>query len=126
MTDNFASGVTLLDHESAERFLSSCPLKALLFTKKTETPQLWIRVAEALQGTYIFGEVRHVEDALLLRFGVGTESLPRIVVVRDVNGASQTLHYEGPTAFEKIAEFLRDIAEGGPLLVETRKQVGQI
>jgi hypothetical protein len=122
MMDEFP-GVTLLDHESAERFLGSCPLKALLFTKKTETPQLWVRVAEALRGTYIFGEVRHVEDALLLRFGVSSESLPRIVVVRDINGVSQTLHYEGATAFEKIAEFLRDIAEGGPLLVESRKQV---
>ena len=115
-------GVVLLSGENAEDFLNSRSSKALLFTKKAETPQLWLRVSEALEGTFNFGEVRHVEENLLLRFGVDAETLPRIVVVRDVNNSSQTIHYEGPTTFERISDFLRDIAEGGPFLVEARKQ----
>jgi hypothetical protein len=118
-------GVVLLTSENAEDFLSSSTsgaLKALLFTKKAETPQLWLRVAEALQGTFTFGAVRHEEEALLQRFGVSPDSLPRIVVIRDVSGTAQIVHYDGPTAFERILEFLKDIADGGPLLVETRKQ----
>ena len=119
-------GVVLLSRDNAEDFLksnTSSSLKALLFTKKAETPQLWLRVAEALNGSFSFGEVRHVEEDLLLRFGVSVDSLPRIVAIRDVNSTTQTVHYDGPTAFERISDFLKDIAEGGPALVEARKQV---
>lgn len=64
-----ASLNSLLDAKSAEGFISGQEraVRAILFTKKAETPGLWLRLAEALQETCSFGEVRHGETELLER-----------------------------------------------------------
>ena len=117
-----AADVLILSESNSETFLGSRQCKALLFTKKSETPVLWLRLAETFKASYVFGEVRHTEEKLLQQFNVSAETLPRIVAIREVGCLSQTVHYDGPTNFEKISDFLRDILDGGPAVVELRKQ----
>ncbi|EKX38594.1 hypothetical protein GUITHDRAFT_154692, partial [Guillardia theta CCMP2712] len=117
---------TLLTHANSAGFFNSKGkmLKAVLFTKKSETPNLWLRVADALSSKYDFGEVRMDEDAILCKFGLSAEVLPKIIAVRVVEeGKAENILYEGPNDFEHIAEFLKDAAEGGSQLVELKKQV---
>ena len=59
----------LLTTSSADGFISGQEraVRAILFTKKEETPGLWLRLAEALQEICSFGEVRKGETALLER-----------------------------------------------------------
>ena len=103
------------------------PVKAVLFTKKMETPNLWLRVAEAFDARCDFGEVRLAEEALMKRFDLTAEVLPKIVAVRTSgDGTQQTIVYEGPNDFEKIGEFLRDSAEGGRELVDLKRQVEEL
>ena len=119
----------LLTGENSEGFFGGRdkPVKAILFTKKMETPNLWLRVAEAYDSRCDFGEVRLAEEALMKRFDLTVEVLPKIVAVRTSgDGTQQTIVYEGPNDFEKICEFLRDSAEGGRELVELKRQVEEL
>lgn len=55
--------------------------QAILFTKKSETPPIWRRVAGAVAGVVACGEVRHTEALLLERFGLSEAALPKVVAV---------------------------------------------
>ena len=102
-------------------------LKAILFTKKMETPNLWLRVAEAYNARCDFGEVRLAEEALMKKFDLTAEVLPKIIAVRAAgDAAEQPIVYEGPNDFDKICEFLRDSAEGGLELVGLKRQVEEL
>lgn len=57
-------------------YVQDAPLKAVLFTKKSETPGLWLRLAEAWGTKCKFGEVRHTETSLMERFRSATRSAP--------------------------------------------------
>jgi hypothetical protein len=118
--------VLLQSGGSADAFFddTSCSLKAILFTKKQETPGLWLRLADALGEQCKFGEVRHSETEIMDQFGVSPDTLPRILALaRQPGGGECTLAYEGPTDFERIGEFLRDCANGGFGLIEARRAV---
>ena len=119
----------LLTSENSEGFFGGRdkPIKAILFTKKMETPGLWLRVAEAYNSRCDFGEVRLSEEALMKKFDLTAEVLPKIVAVRTSgDGTQQTILYEGPNDFDKICEFLRDSADGGRELVELKRQVEEL
>ena len=118
--------VLLQSGETADAFFEdpAFSLKAILFTKKNDTPGLWVRLAESLGERCKFGEIRHTETALMGQFGVSSETLPRILALaRPPGGGESTLAYEGPTDFDRIGEFLRDCADGGFGLIEARRQV---
>lgn len=70
----------LLTTASADGFITGQgrAVRAILFTKKEETPGLWLRLAEALQETVCFGEVRKEETALLERSSSPRRSLPNL------------------------------------------------
>ena len=119
----------LLTAENAEAFFGTRDkaVKAILFTKKMETPNLWVRVAEAYHARCDFGEVRLAEEALMKKFDLTAEVLPKIIAVRTAgDGAQKPIVYDGPNDFEKICEFLRDAAEGGFELVELKRQVEEL
>jgi hypothetical protein len=119
----------LLTSENASCFFEAHDkvIKAVLFTKKMDTPSLWLRVAEAYAVRCDFGEVRLAEQALMKQFGFTPEVLPKIVAVRTgSDGAQQNILYEGPNDFEKICDFLRDAAEGGRELVDLKRQVDEL
>eukprot|EP00961_Rhodomonas_salina_P008879 121351-Rhodomonas_salina.4 len=98
--------------------------QAVLFTKKSETPALWTRVAASFGGKMQFGEVRLEQVALMQQFGMTEDALPKVVAIRvNLDNSKQKVLYEGPNDFDKIREFLSDIAEGGPVVVELKKQV---
>ena len=121
----------LLTAANEEAFFSSreTALKAVLFTKKTETPGLWLRLVESFGGTCSFGEVRLAEHALMDKFGVSVDSLPRVVAVVGAKGQGQDhdrrLPYEGPTDFESISAFLRDTSKAGAGIVDLRKELSE-
>eukprot|EP00282_Hemiselmis_andersenii_P036791 CAMPEP_0169445612 /NCGR_PEP_ID=MMETSP1042-20121227/10532_1 /TAXON_ID=464988 /ORGANISM="Hemiselmis andersenii, Strain CCMP1180" /LENGTH=536 /DNA_ID=CAMNT_0009557019 /DNA_START=19 /DNA_END=1626 /DNA_ORIENTATION=+ len=119
--------VQLVTSENAESFFSNTdkPLKAILFTKKTETPNLWLRVAEAQKERCIFGEIRDGETSLMGQFGMTEDVLPKVVAVRSstIPGQVERIVYDGPNDLERICEFLHDAIEGGPLVVELRREV---
>ena len=98
-------------------------------TKKTETPGLWLRLVETFGATCSFGEVRLTEPALMEKFGISADSLPRVVAVVGQKGAERSkdsiLAYEGPTDLVKLSEFIRDTSSGGQALVELRKEMAQ-
>ena len=119
----------LLTEENSECFFGGRdkPLKAILFTKKMETPNLWLRVAEAYDARCDFGEVRLAEENLMKKFDLTVEILPKIIAVRaSRDGTQETIVYEGPNDFEKICEFLRDAADGGRELIELKRQVEEL
>ena len=119
----------LLTADNSDAFFSgnTKPVKAILFTKKMETPSLWLRVAEAHQACCDFGEVRLAENALMERFGLSAEVLPKILAVRmGPDGEQQTIVYEGPNDFEKIGQFVSDAADGGAELVALKRQVDEL
>lgn len=71
-----------------------------------------------------FGEVRLEQVALMQQFGMTEDALPKVVAIRvNLDNSKQKVLYEGPNDFDKIREFLSDIAEGGPVVVELKKQV---
>jgi len=96
-------------------------------TKKTETPGLWLRLAESFGATCSFGEVRLSEAGLMEKFGISVDTLPRVVAVVGEKGAGrdkdEVLPYEGPTDFERLSDFIRDTSRGGLPLVALRKQL---
>jgi hypothetical protein len=96
-------------------------------TKKTETPGLWLRLVESFGATCSFGEVRLSETSLMKKFGISTDSLPRVVAVVSETGAGYendtVLHYDGPTDFEHLSEFIRDTSTGGPANIALRKDI---
>ena len=101
-------------------FARDAPLKAVLFTKKTETPKLWLRLAEEWSGSCDFAEVRLADadgEALMEKHAVREEDLPRVVAfVNNQDGASgdvgghRPFNYEGPTEFDTISNFLGKMA----------------
>jgi hypothetical protein len=116
----------LLTSENAEGWLDSDerPLKAVLFTKKSETPSLWVRVADALADQASFGEIRHTETELMKRFGMMENVLPKVIAIRCGSaGAAENILYEGPNDFDKLCEFLKDAIGGGSVVVDLRRQV---
>ena len=128
---DLSSGATMLlltsENEAGWFGGRAKPLKAILFTKKMETPNLWLRLAEAYDARCDFGEVRLAEEALMRKFDLTSEVLPKIIAVRTSgDGTQQTIFYEGPNDFDKICEFLRDSADGGRELVELKRQVEEL
>jgi len=101
------------------------PLKAVLFTKKTETPKLWMRLAEQWGGSCVFGEIRLSEQGLMDKHGIKEEDLPRVVAFFATEGGGELGHrplsYEGPTDFDQISDFLGDLAKGGTSFLEVRR-----
>jgi hypothetical protein len=123
-----AEDCMLVTHGNSEEFYHSTskPLKALLFTKKTETPALWLRVAEALSDRCKFGEVRLEETQLMQDFAMTPEILPKVVAIRQGGIGGKTVEsivYDGPNDFDLICQFLSDALDGGPLLVELKREV---
>eukprot|EP00286_Rhodomonas_abbreviata_P012290 CAMPEP_0181343420 /NCGR_PEP_ID=MMETSP1101-20121128/31579_1 /TAXON_ID=46948 /ORGANISM="Rhodomonas abbreviata, Strain Caron Lab Isolate" /LENGTH=413 /DNA_ID=CAMNT_0023455053 /DNA_START=200 /DNA_END=1438 /DNA_ORIENTATION=+ len=119
----------LLTHENADDFFGQKenPTKAVLFTKKMETPALWLRVADSFAGKMQFGEVRLAEFDLMQQFGMSTDALPKVVAIRvNYDGSKQKILYEGPNDFDKIREFLGDVMEGGPAVVELKRQLDSL
>jgi hypothetical protein len=116
----------LLTSENVEAWLAGREkaIKAILFTKKSETPGLWVRVADAFATEVDFGEIRLGETALMQRFGMSESVLPKVVAVRhSPSGAAENILYEGPNELEKIGEFLQDAIGGGTVVVELRREV---
>ena len=105
----------LLTSENAEGWLDSDerPLKAVLFTKKSETPSLWVRVADALADQASFGEIRHTETELMKRFGMMENVLPKVIAIRCGSaGAAEHIHYVGPNEVDQLCE-CRTAGSGG-------------
>eukprot|EP00960_Hanusia_phi_P068038 766752-Hanusia_phi.AAC.9 len=99
-------------------------VKAILFTRKKETPGLWMRLAEALGEEIAFGEVKDDESSLLDRFHVDENSLPQIVVVCPKHSHEEAVvTYEGPSDFEHILDFLSVSLHGGRRALDLRSQV---
>jgi DNA repair exonuclease SbcCD ATPase subunit len=98
-------------------------------TKKTETPGLWLRLVESFGSTCSFGEVRLAETGLMDKFGISVDSLPRVVAVVGEKGLGReqdnVLPYEGPTDFESLSDFIRDMSRGGVALVQLRREVDE-
>jgi hypothetical protein len=104
--------------ENAEGFLArrDKPCKAILFTRKDNTPKLWLDVAAACQHTHTFGEVRVSQECaagLMAKFHVTPEMLPKIVAVRTRgdDGRLLTLLYDGASNIEAICSFLGGLAD---------------
>eukprot|EP00286_Rhodomonas_abbreviata_P020205 CAMPEP_0181299830 /NCGR_PEP_ID=MMETSP1101-20121128/6562_1 /TAXON_ID=46948 /ORGANISM="Rhodomonas abbreviata, Strain Caron Lab Isolate" /LENGTH=352 /DNA_ID=CAMNT_0023405019 /DNA_START=336 /DNA_END=1391 /DNA_ORIENTATION=- len=120
--------IKLITEGNAGDFLydRASPLKAVLFTKKSETPNLWVRLAEAWGSKCKFGEIRHVETALMERFEMNENLLPKIIVMMQSSPEeTETLTYDGPTDFEHISAFIGDAVQGGAGAVELRKKMEQ-
>ena len=107
-------------------YVQDAPLKAVLFTKKSETPGLWLRLAEAWGNKCKFGEIRHTEKDLMERFSMMESLLPKVIVMLQTTPEdTETLTYEGPTDFEHISSFIGDAVQGGASAVELRKKLEQ-
>lgn len=67
--------------------------------KKTETPKLWMRLAEQWGGSCVFGEIRLSEQGLMDKHGIKEEDLPRVVAFFATEGGGELGHrplsYEG-------------------------------
>jgi hypothetical protein len=84
--------------------------------KKTETPKLWLRLAEEWGVSCVFGEVRMAEQALMKRHGMQEDNLPRVVAFVAADGEPhqhRAINYDGPTDFDRISDFLGDLSKGG-------------
>eukprot|EP00960_Hanusia_phi_P066986 766519-Hanusia_phi.AAC.2 len=116
--------VVLLNPRNADSFLASTirPLKAVLFTTKTEVPPLWQQLAEAQSMTTAFGVVRHVEQELLQSFELTPADLPHICIFRG-RGRENPVVYDGEVKLEALSSFLRDAVEGGETVITMRQQM---
>ncbi|EKX37235.1 hypothetical protein GUITHDRAFT_116649 [Guillardia theta CCMP2712] len=118
--------VSVLVAENAEEFFSSEVhyLKPVLFTKKAETPSLWLRLSEAFGECCKFGEIRHTETALMERFAVSPDALPKIIAVtHDGDGGERVIPYEGPSDFDRISEFLVETGGGRSPALELKREL---
>jgi hypothetical protein len=117
-----------LNENNIEDFLSQkCALKAILFTKKVETPTLWLKLMEVFSGRFVFGEIRQTEESLLTRFCVTQDSLPKIIGIREnFERKSEIARYEGPIDFERIKEFFAAFFNGGVVAVELMRQLSEV
>ena len=117
----------LLNGDNVEEFLNrKNVLKAILFTKKVETPSLWLKLVDAFSGRFCFGEVRQTEESLLSRFGISQESLPKIIGVCETECGNQTILYDGQIDLERIKEFFVTLLEGGIKAVDLLRQLGAV
>ncbi|EKX46584.1 hypothetical protein GUITHDRAFT_137982 [Guillardia theta CCMP2712] len=118
-----AAVVLLLNSENIDDFFSSKfrPLKAILFTTKSEIPPLWKQLAEAQQQTTSFGVVKHVETELMSSFRLQEQDLPRICVYRE--GRERGVIYDGEVKLEALISFLQDAFEGGDTMIAMRQEV---
>lgn len=112
-----------LKAENVEAFLSSAtrPLKAVLFTTKSETPPLWQQLAEAQSTTTSFGVVFHTETALMEKWTLEVADLPRICIFS--SGGMEPVVYDGEVKLDALSSFLRDTVEGGDAVIAMRQQV---
>jgi hypothetical protein len=117
-----------LNQDIIEAFLSQKGLlKAILFTKKVETPTLWLKLIEAFSGRYSFGEIRQTEESLLTRFCISYDSLPKIIGIREnIECKSEIALYDGPIDFERIKEFFTTFLNGGVVAVELMRQLNEV
>jgi len=103
---------TILTAENTDGFLAGGKMcKAILFTKKTESPHLWLRVVATCGDLYDFGEVRVQQAELLDRFGLTKEILPEVVTftaIGAVGGSTRRRVYFGIHNFDSICTFLRN------------------
>jgi tetratricopeptide (TPR) repeat protein len=88
-------------------------LKAILFTKKAETPAVWSRLFDSLHAECLFGMVKQEHVGLMSRCGVAEDQLPKVIVV-----LPSGLHvpYQGPSNFHHISLFIKQqyvAASGG-------------
>jgi DNA-directed RNA polymerase subunit H (RpoH/RPB5) len=114
----------LVNSENIEEFLDrKCMLKAILFTKKVETPSLWLKLVDSFSGRVIFGEVRHSEETVIARFGITQDSLPKIIAFREADGTNHTVLYHGQIDFERIKEFFLTLVDGGVVALDLMGQL---
>jgi hypothetical protein len=114
--------VVKLRDDNVDVFLSNTtrPLKALLFTTKSETPPLWQQLAEAQSTTTAFAVVHHVEAALMKKFMLDVSDLPRICIY---STGKEPVVYDGEVKLDALSSFLKDAVEGGDAVIAMRQQV---
>ena len=122
MQEVLSTRVVKLGADNIDAFLSNAtrPLKAVLFTTKTETPPLWLQLADAQSTTSAFGVVHHVETALMQKFKLEVSDLPRICIYLS---GKEPVVYDGEVKLDALSSFLRDTVEGGDAVIAMRQQV---
>ena len=132
--DQLAAQVTAYEDVQAERvlmlkatnidvFLASTtrPLKAVLFTTKSDTPPLWSQLAEAQAMTTAFGVIKHTEQDLMERFELDNSDLPRICIWSSEK--DEPVVYDGEVKLDALSSFLKDAVHGGDTVIAMRQQV---
>jgi len=99
-----ASQITRLNHENLDAFLRGPRmLKAILFTKKSDTPAVWSKLFEQFGAQALFGVVGcHLAD-LVSKFGLREEELPKVLVVYPTG---ERVTYQGVSNFDRISVFI--------------------
>jgi hypothetical protein len=99
-----ASQITRLNHENLDGFLRGPRvLKAILFTKKSDTPAVWSKLFEQFGAHVLFGVVAcHLAD-LVSKFGLREEELPKVLVVHPTG---ERVTYQGVSNFDRISVFI--------------------
>ena len=99
-----ASQITRLNHENLDGFLRGARvLKAILFTKKSDTPAVWSKLFEQFGAQVLFGVVGcHLVD-LVSKFGLREEELPKVLVIHPTG---ERVTYQGVSNFDRISVFI--------------------
>lgn len=90
-------------------------------------------IADAFGSSCAFAQVRHTSTALIKRFGLEHEHLPKVVALTRVqeDGALFFVEHTGTICLEDIGEFLRKVRQGmddaevlseGPVYLDGRKR----
>lgn len=121
------SCVLLNQNNITEFWDEKCILKAILFTRKVQTPSLWLKIIDSFSGRLRFGEIRHTEEVLLANFGISQDSLPKIVVsFSETDGVNHTVLYHGQIDFERIKEFFNMLIDGGTAALDLFRQLDSV
>jgi hypothetical protein len=120
--------VVKLRADNVHTFLSNTtrPLKAVLFTTKTETPPLWLQLAEAQCTTTAFGVVHHTELSLMEQYSLEVSDLPRICIFPSGAEPADPVVYDGEVSLDALISFMKDTVEGGDAVIAMRQQVRSV
>jgi len=110
---NFALGklpnyVLPITAAKEENFLGQALPKAILFTNKDKTSDLYKALAIDYRGRMVLGEAKHTDKKLVEKYGVTT--FPTLLVI----GATENIKFDGKLAHEAITKFLEPHAGPAP------------
>eukprot|EP00899_Mesostigma_viride_P021660 jgi/Mesvir1/29496/Mv19746-RA.1 len=115
-----SSGVKQVAAAKLTQFLSTEPglPKALLFSSKTSTPNLYKALSLTFKGRMVLGEVRKKEQALVDKYEVA--DFPTLLVLSD--DGEVVAKFDGSISYESVVAFLEQYAKPGEKDADDKKK----